>query len=307
MNNKKTISFHRQYNAYTGGHQKVRDYIGHTLSSDDFAPQLWLENNAKIHTNLFHDIDGLTYQQRYAPEQTDWVFLAGMDWQAYEPFFDHAQPKLNLVQHVRHGDKTHPLFQFLKYKAIRICVSDAVKTAIEPFANGPCMTIKMGHAIPKIRIPKSYDLYILATKQPKLGAELQQWADSKGLSVLIHDKSVARETVHLGMAASRVAIVLPNKTEGFYLPGIEAMALCDWAVVPDCVASREYTLKNANVTQCELGLTSCQAAIEQALFMCSRWSLPIKRWQGRKISLGYRLDRERQVFTNVLNHATSLW
>jgi hypothetical protein len=307
MNNKQTISFHRQYNAYTGGHQKVRDYIGHTLSSDNFAPQLWLENNSEIRTNLFSHIDGLTYQQRYAPDKTDWVFLAGMDWQAYAPFFDHEQPKLNLVQHIRHSDKNHPLFQFLQHKAIRLCVSDAVKNAIEPFANGPCLTIKMGHVIPKITVPKSYDLYILATKQPKLGMELKQWADSKGLSVLIHDKPVEQEAVHIGMAASRVGIVLPNKTEGFYLPGIEAMALCDWAVVPDCVASREYSLKKANVTQCELGLTHCQTAIEHAFMMCNKWTLPVKKWHGRKISLGYRLDRERQTFKKVLNTALSLW
>jgi len=92
-----------------------------------------------------------------------------MDWQVYLPFFDLKQVKINLIQHVRHGDKSHPLFEFLKHKAIRLCVSEAVKEAIEPYANGPYFTIKMGHRIPKISRPKRYDLYILATKQPQLG------------------------------------------------------------------------------------------------------------------------------------------
>jgi hypothetical protein len=53
--------------------------------------------------------------------------------------------------------------------------------------------------------------------------------------VVIHDTPTEREQVYQAMAESVVVIPLPNKTEGFFLPGIEALA--DWAVVPDCIAS----------------------------------------------------------------------
>jgi hypothetical protein len=306
-NNIKTISFHRQYLSYTGGHQKVRDYIGHTITESKFKPMIWLNNKSKVRSGLFDEIEGLAYQESYAPSEADIVFLAGMDWDAYRPFFDERQVKLNLIQHVRHADESHPLFKFLNHKAIRICVSDAVREAIEPFANGPCITIKMGHQLPKMKLTKKHDLYILATKQPELGAKIKLWALNEGYTVFMHDHSVERELVHQAMAQSRIALVLPNKTEGFYLPGIEAMGLADWAVVPDCIASREYSVNNANITMCHLSFGGCIEAIQLAFYRVNRWSKWIKQRAGRKISYGYKLDAEGIAYREVLRNLNNYW
>lgn len=307
MKNSRTVSFHRQYNAYTGGHQKVRDYIAHILTAKNFKPILHLEGKSVIQSQLFTNIEGVSYQSVYQPNQADIVFLAGMDWNAYLPHFDESKPKINLIQHVRHGDKSHALFKFLKHKAIRVCVSDAVKNAIEPYANGPCLSIKMGHRIPKIQTTKIYDLYILGTKQPELAVQLAKWGELKGLNVLSHDKPQEQSQVYTAMAQSRVAIVLPNKTEGFYLPGIEAMALANWVIVPDCVASREYSLDKANITMCSLDFQACISAIESSFIKLGKWNVWYKRWQGQKISSSYDLMAERQSFTNVMSSIYKLW
>lgn len=306
-NNIKTILFHRQYLSYTGGHQKVRDYIAHTIAEPAFEPMLWLSNESNVRSGLFDEVEGLAYQKPYAPNKADIAFLAGMDWDAYLPFFDPQQVKINLVQHVRHGDKTHPLFKFLSHKAIRICVSDTVRKAIEPFANGPCITIKMGHDLPRMKQVKKYELYILATKQPELGTQIKSWALNRGYTVLMHEQVVEREVVHQAMAQSRVALVLPNKTEGFYLPGIEAMALADWAVVPDCIASREYSARNANISMCQLNVEDCVKAVDVAFHRLDGWSRWINQWTGRRISYGYRLDTERARYQSVLSKLDKLW
>ena len=293
--------------AYSGGHQKVCDYIQHTIDSGLFSPALYLTNSSPVQKQLFNHINGLEYSLQYSPAQADVAFLAGMDWQAYLPFFDPKQVKINLIQHVRHGDKNHPLFQFLQHKAIRLCVSEAVKEAIVPYANGPCFTIKMGHDIPKLTRVKQYELYILATKQPQLGKQLFEWAISIGLKVLLHDKTTEREHVYQAMAESVVAITLPHKTEGFYLPGIEAMALADWAVVPDCIASREYSLNKVNITSCELSLTACKKATLHAIRQVDSWKFRIHKWQGRRHSLSYSLKNEQINYHNILHNLDEIW
>jgi hypothetical protein len=305
--NQKTIAFHRQYWAYSGGHQKVRDYLLHTVASGVYVPHLWSENLSKIQARLFMDLPGVTLSDEYQPHKANVAFLAGMDWQAYHPFFDEKQIKLNLIQHIRHGDKKHPLHQFLRHKAIRLCVSEAVKEAIKPYANGPCYTIRMGHDIPTLEEPKVHELYILATKQPLLGKEIFDWATKLGLNVVIHANPVERELVHQTMAQSQVVIVLPNKTEGFFLPGIEAMALADWAVVPDCIASREYCLSYANVSSCALTLSDCIRGIVQARGNLSRWPIRFLQWRGKRICSGYSLAKEQQSYSEILRELEQIW
>jgi len=304
---KKRIAFYRQYRGYTGGHQKVCDYIHHTVESGLFAPTLYLANGSGVQKQLFNHIKGVEYSPQYTPELEDVVFLAGMDWQAYQPFFAPQQVKINLIQHVRHGDKNHPLFQFLQHRAIRLCVSEAVKEAIEPYANGPCFTIRMGHDIPKLVRPKCYDLYILATKQPLLGQQLFEWAESIGLRVLLHDKATEREWVYQAMAESVVVIPLPNQTEGFFLPGIEAMALADWAIVPDCIASREYSLSRANISRCELNAQACQRAIEDALTQVKGWRSFVSKLHGRRLIASYSLKQEQQSYQRILHQLDQIW
>ncbi|MGS2719914.1 hypothetical protein [Paraglaciecola aestuariivivens] len=303
----KRVSFHREYSSYTGGHQKVFDYLNHTKSCQGYAASLYVIKSSKVNPHLFDDVEGVEYTPTYRPDLADIAFLAGMDWQAYQAFYSPNQIKINLIQHVRHADNSQPLFQFLQHKAIRICVSEAVKEAIEPYANGPCFVIKMGHDIPKLKLAKHYDLYILATKQPELGRQLYEWANKIGLKVLIHDKATEREQVYQAMAQSKVAIPLPHNTEGFFLPGIEAMALADWAVVPDCVASREYSHNWANVSSCELNLFSCKQAIEHALKKTQSWTLSMHQWRGQAIVSQYNLQQERLSFHQILTQVEDVW
>jgi hypothetical protein len=307
MKNQKTVSFYRLYHSYTGGHQKIRDYLSHLLSTSQYRACFYLDSQSSIHNRLFEEIDGVEYQLKYQPNKADFVFLAGMDWNAYLSRYDPNRPVINLIQHVRHSDKNHPLFKFLKYRAIRICVSDTVRRAIEPYANGPCFTIKMGHAIPDLRQDKVYDLYILGTKQPKMASDVASWASSNGLRVQIHDTPQEKDIIHLSMARSIVSLVLPNKTEGFYLPGIEAMSLANWAVVPDCIASREYSLNNVNVSSCDLSVPECIRAVEKAFREVCRWNFRYKKWKGYRLANSYKLSSERKAFLSFMSNIEKYW
>ncbi|MBD1389787.1 hypothetical protein IC617_10145 [Neiella sp. HB171785] len=299
----KRISFFRDYQGYTGGHQKVHDYIEHTLSASVIEVDLYLSAKSRTRPDLFSNFSPSVYQSIYDPTKAELVFLAGMDWHSYLPFYDEAQSRINLIQHVRHADPSQPLFEFLQYPATRICVSEAVRQAILPYANGRCITIKMGHVIPKLKRKKCYDLYILANKRPALGQRLFEWAQKQNWKVKLHASNVAPLDVYQAMASSRISLPLPNKTEGFYLPGIEAMSLSDWAVVPDCVANREYESIWANITLCEPDFESCCHAITKAAQRVGSPLLQLNKWIGKQKAYSYSLAKERAHYLNVLKGA----
>ncbi len=295
-----SISFFRQYYGYTGGHQKVRDYLQHFLDLG-FEASLYLENRASFKRELFDDIKGLKYQTHYKPNQFDIVFLAGMDWQHYLATKEQDKPIINLIQHVRHGEAGQELFNFLKHEAIRVCVSQAVKDAIEPYANGPCHVIRMGHDIPVKPSPiKSNDVYILANKQPKLGIQLEKELSKKGHKTIIHSRYVDTAKVLSAMASSRITITLPHKTEGFYLPGIEAAYLSDVAIVPDCIANREYCGRFSNIVSCGLDEQSILVAYERAHSLLQSKSLVLRNWYAKRIVQSYSLVKERDALKNLL-------
>lgn len=297
---KLTFSFFRNYEKYTGGHQKFYDYLMHTKAITDIQCHLFVQKDCKVMPGLFRGIDGIEYQNEYDPTACNIVFLAGMDWQYYLP---HRKPNdviVNLIQHVRHGDKSHPLFSYLKYNALRICVSNAVKTAIAPYANGHCEAIPMGHVIPQLKYEKCYDLYILAKKNPHFGRTVARWAEERGFTCKLHDCLVSKEDVLTSFAKSKVTLALPNPTEGFFLPGIEAMALSDRVVVPDCIANREYCTENTNALLCEYNIDAVKKAITRSLKMLQTDTHRLQKRRGENTARSYTLIREREIYHKLI-------
>lgn len=296
----KSVSFIRHYHGYTGGHQKVRDYIQHFLDLN-WQTNLFVDGQSATMPNLFEQIPAVNYQKIYDPGDSDLVFLAGMDWQDFLPLGPSNKPVINLIQHVRHADPENPLFQFLSQPAVRVCVSKSVKQAILPHANGPVHFIPMGHKIAAEPLKKSNDLYILANKQPELGRRLAHYFAEQNVSVICHDRYVEKLAVLSAMASSRVSLTLPHHTEGFYLPGIEAMALSDIAIVPDCVASIEYSKHYSNALRCALEFESIMRTTKRALQLAhSTAQLWLRKQRGKALLAKYSLITEKQNLQKVI-------
>ena len=294
----KSISFVRHYNGYTGGHQKVRDYMQHFMELG-YQTSLFLDGQSANMPDLFNNISKMRYQNNYDPSDADIVFLAGMDWHEYIPLSIANKPVINLIQHVRHADPKEPLFTFLSQPAVRICVSQSVKKAILPYANGPVHTIPMGHKIPARPLKKTNDLYILENKQPELGRQLASLFRDK-VTVICHDHYVEKQIVLSAMASSRVSVTLPHQTEGFYLPGIEAMTLSDIAVIPDCVASVEYSKYFSNALRCTLDYEDIVSTINRALqFNYSGAPVWFRKRIGRTLVSQYSLLAEKRNLEKI--------
>ena len=77
----------------------------------------------------------------WSAERADMLFLGGMDWAVLSEAQRRSPPKpvINLIQHVRHANPNESLYQYLSYRAIRICVSAPVADALTATGrvNGP--------------------------------------------------------------------------------------------------------------------------------------------------------------------------
>jgi len=101
----KSLLFFRDYQFYTGGHQKVADYFSHLNSAPGFMPFISFSPESISRTATPWQSLAAEQLVRYCPDQYDYLFIAGMDWQQLKGVARSPnQPVINLIQHVRHAN-----------------------------------------------------------------------------------------------------------------------------------------------------------------------------------------------------------
>lgn len=300
----RTLLFHRDFERYSGGHGKVWDYFRHTAAAPGWEPRVYLAERSTSEQNPWRT-HSASQVAEWDPQASDALFLGGMDWEAY-PADDPRRPVINLVQHVRHGDPKDPRHRFLSRAAVRICVSHEVAEAVRPRdPNGPVLVIEAGIELPepKAGAPRS-GIFIDAIKQPALGRALAARLREDGRTVHLNDSRIARHDYLARLASAEVAVVLPRATEGFYLPGLEAMALGCVTVVPDCVGNRGYLQPGRNALVPELQLEALARAVDQLDDGDLRSALTR---EGIATAQRFSLVRERASYHRVLADLPALW
>lgn len=309
--NQRRILFYRDVQAYYGGHQKVADYFAHLQSSRAFSPEIFFTETTRWdNANPWFNSNYQT-AVRYEPKNYHYAFLAGMDWSVYlnapRPL---NQAVINLIQHVRHADPAEDVHQFLTQPAIRICVAQQVSDAILATGkvNGPVITIANGLELPAISAVKQWDVLILGNKQPMLAADLAVDSMLLGLRVLVVDKWVPRDELYAQMAASRMAVLLPHSTEGFYLPALEAMHFCDLVVVPDAIGNRAFCSNGINCLMPEYNQESIALTMSTAIEILNNSEL-LSRYnaEAKKTVESFSLQRERGEFLSLMKRVDILW
>lgn len=91
--------------------------------------------------------------------------------------------------------------------------------------------------------------------------------------------------------------MLPLESEGFYLPGLEAMALGSLLVMPDCGGSREYARNGENCLMPVRSLDAMAAAVTQLENPAIASRLIA---QSRATAARYTLESEARAFGTVL-------
>ena len=163
----RSVLFYRHFEQYSGGHQKVFDYFSHLRATPGYQADICFSQTSQWNSTnpWFPD----TRSVDFLPDGYDYLFIAGMDWAAYSQYpLKSSKPIINLIQHVRHAEPNQDVYPFLEKRAIRICVSPEVESAISAIANGPVITIANGIKIPKIYDQKRHDVYIAGHKNPSM-------------------------------------------------------------------------------------------------------------------------------------------
>lgn len=301
------LLFHRDFRLYQGGHGKVWDYYRHTAAHPGWEPSIHFTSGSLSAGNPWHEAAAEGIVPAWRPDQCDALFLAGMDWLAWPR--DRADtPVVNFIQHVRHAEQGTDVNAFLGRRAIRICVSDAVADALRACGvRSPVITIDAALDVPAIGPSNSSvrsGIVIGASKQPALGKELAAALRLRGKHTTLLDTLIPRDQYLATLAGADIAVLLPNPSEGFYLPALEAMALGCVTVVPDCVGNRAYVQAGVNVLIPEYTLEGLLAAVSSLEEAPLRARL---RDAGSASAARFSQEREREAFHAVLDDLPALW
>ena len=319
------VWFHRGLAPLSGGQVKHAHYFRHVRRMAGFTPLITF---SRAPPSEFHARErralwpaaGEERAQDWNPEAGDILFLAGTDWRylATRGLEDGVHPRINLIQHVRHACEGSELHGYLSERAVRVCVSHEVAAAISATARvrGPVLTIPNGTDVepfapgtdgsPAGCEGRSTPVAIVGYKRPELARALSGRLDAEGIEHVPGTGLLGRSEFLSMLAGSRIAVCLPDVTEGFYLPAIEAMASGALLVTLDCVGNRGFCHDHWNCIIAEPDAKSLLRAVRHAIAMP-----PARRGRmhrhARATALAHSLELERQRFHAILRDIDRLW
>lgn len=311
----RTVYFYRDFRGFSGGHLKVWDYYNHVRASSDYVPRIsftketrWDESNPWLGISS-HELE------EYPTGHSDVLFLAGFDWlRLPDSQRTHCDmPIINLIQGLTHSEPADARSEFLKYKAIRICVSPQVREAIEASykVNGPLYVIPNGIdrsliPAPSHHVDRPIDVLIVAVKQPQLGHHLTLSLQRLGLQVKLLTEFLPRSEFLQSLNQAKVTVFLPLYQEGFYLPALEGMAAGTLVVCPDCVGNRSFCINGLNSFVPAYTLANILDDAENALRI-SPVKIQEMQINAARTVANHGLLEERRAFLELLDNIEWLW
>lgn len=304
-----TLLFHRDFRRLTGGHLKVSHYYRHAAGSTRFYPRIYLSpGSRRDRSNPFLGV-GDSPLADWRPAEAHALFLAGLDWNAVPAGLD--RPVVNLIQGVRHADLSDPRRDFLRRRAVRICVSDEVADAIREtgLVNGPVVTIPNAIDVAtaaRMDGPRPVRLLVAGWKHPPLTADVAARLAAAGAAPDVIAAPLPREAFLARIAAADVVVLLPLPQEGCFLPALEAFALGCVVVCPDCVGNRQFCRQGETCFRPDHAPAAIVAAALEALLLTGE---DRARLVSAAIDEAGRrsLDGERGAFLDILDHIDQLW
>ena len=322
----RTVWFHREYTGVTGGYVKHSHYFEHVLRMPGFSPVASFtgeprdESLARAFRLLWPLRGGGAPAPRWEPAEDDVLFLAGVDWSylAENGLEELPNPRVNLVQGVRHAHEGTELHGYLSRRAIRICVSQEVADAVSATGrtNGPVLTIPNATDITPFEpdaegLPTGYEvrkqsIAIVGYKSPWLARVLSERLDAEGIRHVHLTEFLDRSAFLALLGETRIAVCLPWPEEGFYLPALEAMASGCLVVTMDCIGNRGFCHHDENCVIAAPEPDSLFQATKRALAMSAAERAGMHR-AARNTVAERSLALERRCFHAILRDIDALW
>lgn len=309
----KKILFHREFTAPAGGHLKVWHYFNHVNATPGFQAQIYFTPNS------LWDATNPWREQRHSvltswqPEEADILFLAGMDWRALpeNQQLEQKIPVINLVQGIRHSHTEEALYQFLKRRSIRICVSPEVRDAIVATGNvnGPVFCIPNGTDLAiatDTTSRRDIPLLICGQKNPRLGTQLATELNASGTASTLLTDFLPRPEFIDHLQRAEITVFLPLPEEGFYLPALEGLAAGTLVICPDCVGNRSFCIDDANSLRPHYTLADISAATTKALALNDAAKARM-RAKAQRTAVSHSLHNEQRMFREILDNLNHIW
>ncbi len=319
----RTVWFHRQYERFQGGHVKHANYFEHVARLPGFERRIAFTEVAGdvALQRQREELWPASAEERVAdwqPRERDLLFVAGTDWRylTARGLEDVPNPRLNLIQHVRHAHEGTELHGYLANRAVRICVSAEVAEAITATGrvNGPVFTIPNGTDCTPVEPAETREAFedreepitIIGYKCPELANSLSQRLEKSGVAHRLLVDFLDRETFLGLLRRTRVAVCLPREEEGFYLPALEAMAAGCTVVTLDCIGNRGFCRHDDN---CLVAAQGAEALADVVGTAATLPSADRERLQASAVATvrAHSLDAERRRFDDILRDIDRLW
>ena len=316
------VWFYRDYQRMTGGHVNHAQYFDHVCRLPGFDARLSFSDVGgsprllRERRDLWMSAEG-RLAKRWNPGDDDVLFLAGTDWRYLKAsgLEQLPNPRLNLVQHVRHAQAGSELHGYLAERAIRLCISAEVAEAIGGTrrVNGPVFTLPNGTGAAPVQPTggcesgsKRWPVAVVGYKRSDLASSLSSLLDAEDMPHCHLLGFLDRRPFLDLLADSAVAVCLPRPNEGFYLPALEAMACGCLVVTLDCVGNRSFCIDGENCLVAKDDVDSLLDATRRAARM------PAHRRQAmlaaaRDTVLDHSLQRERERLREVFGAVDELW
>ena len=319
------VWFHRAFKGITGGEVKHSHYFGHTRRMPGFTARVaftgeHLNASLAMQRRRLWPAGNIEGAAGWTPATDDVLFVAGTDWRYLRDMALDAtsHPRINLIQHVRHADPDTELWCYLPKPAIRICVSGEVADAIKATGRprGPIIAIPNATDLP----PWEWDdpsavscwaarprrIVIFGYKRPKLASALSSYLAQRSISHEVVTRFRERGVFLDMLAQTQIVVCLPNPTEGFYLPALEAMASGCIVVTLDAIGNRGFCRDGLN---CIVARPHAQALADAVARAC-RLSAAARNGllaAATETVAAHPLHVERSRFHAVLGEVDALW
>lgn len=305
---RKTVLFRRDFRRFSGGHLKVWHYFGHVAASPTHVPLVHFTPHSCLDESNPWCHSGPPAACPWNPAAAEILFLAGLDWRAVPESVD--RPIVNLVQGFGHARPDDPRHGFLARRALRICVSDEVAEAIRATGrvNGPVVTISNAldlEAFPEPAAVRDIPVLLAGLKRPDLARDLADRLARRGIVVTCLTTPVTRSEFLALLGRAETAVMLPLPEEGFFLPGLEAMAMGAVVVCPDCRGNRSWCRDAETGFRPAQTAAAIEAAVVAAHGLTPAFRLALAN-RARAMARSRSLADERREFLAVLSHLDSL-
>lgn len=319
----RVVWFHRWHDRLTGGQVKHADYFRHVRCAAGFQARITFANApvdaaAARERSVLWPARESELAADWTPRPGDVFFLAGTDWRYVlaRRFEGRANPRINLIQHVRHAHPGTELHGYLAERAIRVCVSPEVACALEETGavNGPLVTIPNGldlAPLPAERQAQTAErdrapVLVVGYKRPELATELSRHLARADIRHVAVTGFLPRPEFLRLLAESAVAVCLPHREEGFYLPALEAMASRCVTITLDCVGNRSFCTHLRNCLVAKDNAAALAGMIRTALAMSPAHRERL-RYAAATTVADHSLDGERRRFQALLADVDDLW